>query len=108
VRCQANGWRLSGADLARGPCPLRRPLEPLVGPAAASNLLLSGDPVIVRVCSNPDPEDAAGYVGAECAVVLADSDGPELAETFEVQGRVTWVRFEQGEASLREFPCFDG
>jgi len=68
-----------------------RPLKPLVGPAAASNLLLSGDPVIVRVCSNPDPEDAAGYVGAECAVVLADSDRPELAETFEVQGRVTWV-----------------
>ena len=69
---------------------------------------LPNDPVVVRVCPDPDPKNAVRYVGAKRAVVVADSDGPELADTLEVQGRMTSVRLKYGEVSVREFLCFRG
>jgi len=63
---------------------------------------LPNDPVVVRVCPDPDPKNAVRYVSAKRAVVVADSDGPELADTLEVQGRMTSVRLEYGVMQLPE------
>jgi hypothetical protein len=34
--------------------------------------------------------------------MFADADGPEIVQPFQVQGRVVWMRLEEGKILIRQ------
>jgi hypothetical protein len=67
---------------------------------------LPEDSVILFVRANPKPQNSIGGVQTYCSMRKADSNGPVLADTFEMQRRVLRISLQQlivGTRELLEF-----
>jgi hypothetical protein len=56
---------------------------------------LADDLVVIIVGPDPDPHDTVFDLSAESSVMRANSDRPQLAKSFEMQGRVLRIALEQ-------------
>lgn len=70
------------------------------------SFILADDFVILRVRSNPHPENTAFDFGSKGAVTIADPDGPKVSDAFEVKRRVARVGFEKTIILVRESTDF--
>ena len=66
------------------------------------NLELVDQAVVVTVGSDPEPCDAIGCGDAEGAIPETYADRPELSDLFEMQGRMSWILFQQLKISIRQ------
>jgi hypothetical protein len=53
---------------------------------------LADDPIIIGVASNPKPQHAIWQLHADCAIVQADTSGPELVDSLKMQRWMLGVR----------------
>ena len=60
------------------------------------------DSVVFGVGADPDPHDPDVDVSSEGSVASANPYGPQIAESFEMQGRMLRVVLQEGKTLVRE------
>ena len=66
--------------------------------------LASGEPIVICVGSDPEPEDAISGVDRQCAIVRAHACGVKTANSFEMQGRVLRIGLKELELLVGKGP----
>jgi len=56
---------------------------------------LADDLVVLAMGSNPNPEDSVLYLNTERAVVCANTNRPNFAETFEMKRRMLRIALQE-------------
>ncbi len=66
--------------------------------------LASGEPIVVCVAADPEPEDAIWGIDRQCAIVRAHACGVKAANVFEMQRGVLRIGLEELELLVGKGP----
>ena len=69
---------------------------------------LADDLAVFGVRADPDPVDSLFDFRPQGSIMIANADGPKLADALEMQGRMTRVRFEESEILVGQGANFPG